>query len=330
MGGNDAHICQVAIVALNAKRLMQWYQDTFGFLDAGTTLLFPPVSTRVQAVSAFEKIGWLVDSKNYFNLEFFQFFKPESKARKGERSVADIGYNILGIHVAEFDRVFDQGIALGGQRMGHISGAVGQRRGCIKDIEGNVIELFEKDPLDDDRKSLVRPKVPATVRSMTISVPDLQQARKTYVDALGLIALDSATLHEKKHEDLWGLAGANCRRLLLRSGEFLLELVQYLDPEPQPRPLDHSICDQGYMNIALGFSDKSSFDAAFKQAIAGGMKSNGKPVDLGIVRVMYITDPNGFSVEVLYARKAFWSLSGYKPRSNRKMRKRALKLQEKN
>lgn len=72
------------------------------------------------------------------------------------------------------------------------------------------------------------------------------------------------------------------------------------------------------MNIAFGFSDKATYDIAFEKAISGGMRPNGKPLDIGIIRVMYVTDPNGFSVEMLYARKAFWSLSGYKKRSSQK------------
>jgi catechol 2,3-dioxygenase-like lactoylglutathione lyase family enzyme len=275
MKDTGTHICQVAIVALDARHLRKWYQDTFGFLRAGKSIFFPPISTRVQGVPAFEKISWLIDGKDYFNLEFFQFLKPSSKARESNRNVADIGYNIMGIHVVEFDKVLEQSIALGGQRVSQDFGTVGQRRACIKDPEGNVIELFEQDPLEGDSKALTRPKIPATVRSMTISVPDLQQARKTYVEALGLIALDSSvTLHEQEHEDLWGLAGANCKRLLLRGGDFLVELVQYLDPEPKPWPQNYSICDQGYMNIVLGFSDKVSYDAAFEQAITGGMESS--------------------------------------------------------
>jgi hypothetical protein len=35
--------------------------------------------------------------------------------------------------------------------------------------------------------------------------------------------------------------------------------------------------------------------------------------DIGVFRVMYVNDPAGFSVEMLYARKPFWSLSGFNP-----------------
>jgi carbon monoxide dehydrogenase subunit G len=36
-------------------------------------------------------------------------------------------------------------------------------------------------------------------------------------------------------------------------------------------------------------------------------------VDTGLVRVMYVNDPDGFSVEMLYARRALWGLSGFVP-----------------
>ena len=185
----------------------------------------------------------------------------------------------------------------------------------MQDPEGNVIELFERDPLEETGDPPTRPEVPSTVRSMTISVPDLKQARKTYVQGLGLVVLNDFKLHDREHEALWGLANADCKRLLLKGRNFLVELVQYIDPKPEPWPENYCISHQGYMNIAFGFRDKTSYSAALDRAVIFDVKPNAKPLDIGAAQVMYLTDQNGFSVEMLHARKSFWSLTGYKPRS---------------
>jgi hypothetical protein len=67
------------------------------------------------------------------------------------------------------------------------------------------------------------------------------------------------------------------------------------------------------MNIALGYRDRRDYDQSFGRAVERGMRPNGKVVDIGVFRVMYVNDKHGFSVELLNARKAFWSLSGFNP-----------------
>jgi hypothetical protein len=63
----------------------------------------------------------------------------------------------------------------------------------------------------------------------------------------------------------------------------------------------------------MGFRETPEFDREFERAVANGMTPNGEPVDMGLFRVMYVNDPQGFSFEMLNARKALWSLSGFNP-----------------
>jgi hypothetical protein len=43
------------------------------------------------------------------------------------------------------------------------------------------------------------------------------------------------------------------------------------------------------------------------------MRPNGEVLDAGLFQVMYVNDRHGFSVEMLRARKALWSLTGFNP-----------------
>jgi catechol 2,3-dioxygenase-like lactoylglutathione lyase family enzyme/uncharacterized protein YndB with AHSA1/START domain len=311
------HVCQVAFSAHDAAGLRQWYADAFGLLRSSKIIFFPPSTTTVQGIpGAWEKCYWLVDQQDYFQLEFFQFWRPRSRLKPRDWRSCDIGYNLLGIAVNDFDRAVRNVCAFSGIEAPAISGEAGDRRACVADPEGNLVEIRERDPLrdlDPGTADVLRPEVPAVVRSMRVSVPSLAQARETYVEALGLEPVEDYALHSPRDEEMWGLAGAEVDSLLLRAGNFLVELVEYRSPQPAPRPEGYRICDQGFMNIALGYRDRHDYDRAFALATDRGMAPNGDVTDIGVFRVMYVNDPAGFSVEMLYARRPFWSLSGFNP-----------------
>jgi len=310
---NSSHICQVAFSALDNFRLRKWYRDAFQLLESGRILFFPPSTTQVQGIkNALSTCGWLVDSQDYFQLEFFKFINPKSKPRP-TRQPSDIGYNILGFQVADFDATLKRLAKMGSEPITEPQGEMGARRVCVADPEGNIVELFESYPVSFAEVVSSRPELKSTVRSMVVSVPDLDKARSYFVDALGLSEVENVQLHDASHEALWGLPGAQSKRLLVRSRNFLVELVQYLDPQPRPWPQGYQICDQGFMNIALGYSATADFDRSFKHAAAAGVRPNGKPVDIGIFKVMYVNDDEGFSVEMLNARRGMWSVSGFNP-----------------
>jgi catechol 2,3-dioxygenase-like lactoylglutathione lyase family enzyme len=316
---SDKHIAQVALCALNAEQLRQWYESAFGLVKAGKIFTTPPMNTdRIQGITPnpTETVSWLVDRQDYFQLEFFQFYRPKSQRKPSDWRPCDIGYNMVGIHVADFDKAVHCIGAASDRPLPAISGDVGDRRLCLQDPEGNWVEVMERDPITQipgTDPGVVRPELPSAVRFMRVSVPDLDKTRNAFVNAMGLTVVDDFQLHTQEHEALWGLKGALVKTALLRSRNFLLELVEYQSHQPRMRPQGYQICDQGFMNIALGYRETAEFDRAFQQATSNGMTPNGQPVDIGIFRVMYVNDPQGFSVEMLNARRSLWSLSGFNP-----------------
>lgn len=314
----EPRICQVALCGHNAARLREWYCAVFDLArGSGALLSLPPMPTqRIQGIepNPAETVTWLVDRQDYFQLEFFQFHRPRSRLKPPGWRPCDIGYSMMGIHVSDFDLTLHRYAAHSDLRLPEPVGEAGDRRACVRDPEGNWIEIMERDPLAEiagTDPGIVRPELGSAVRFMRVSVPDLARAQQTFVGAMGLCQVADRALHVPEHEAMWDLAGADTDSVLLRGRNFLVELVQYRSHAPLPRPAGYQICDQGFMNIAVGFDTPVEFDSAFRHAVAEGMRPNGRPVDIGIFRVMYVNDADDFSVEMLCARKSLWALTGF-------------------
>ena len=164
---------------------------------------------------------------------------------------------------------------------------------------------------------------PALIRSITLSVPALDRARRFWVDALGLTPAD-ITLHRPEHETLWGLEGAERESLLLWAGDVLVELVSYTTPECRWRPAGYLVSDQGILNVALGCDDRRAFDTVFNRALELGYSANSAPWTLpGIATVVYLNDDQGFSVELLHVEAEGREYMGFTAnRSSRADRRR--------
>lgn len=313
--GTEKHICQVAFCAHDGPFLREWYANVFGLVKSGKIIFFPPATARVQGIpGAWEKCGWLIDQQDYFQLEFFQFWNPRPKLRRGDWRPSDIGYTMLGIAVNDFEQVLRNVCAFSAVDRPAVAGEDGDRRACVSDPEGNLVEIYERDPLigiPGADSTVLRPEVPAVVRTMRVSVPALEDARRAWVEAMGLQVVEDFQLHTAADEARWGLPEAQVDSLLLRSANFLVELVQYRSPEPRGWPEGYRICDQGFMNIALGYRDNRDYESSFARATAQGMRANGPVANLGAGRVMYVNDPHGFSVEMLTVRKPLWYLFGF-------------------
>jgi len=308
-------LCQIAFSVTDLARTHRWYQDVFGFLPAGGTRLFRgPIASRVQGLpNAASTCWWLVDRQEFFQLELFEFVSPPVRPLPADWRPCDTGYTMVGLHVADFDATLARLASHKTRPLTAPVGPAGQRRVCVRDPEGVMLELLEDDPCTGFRRDHERPEIPVSACSVTLSVPDLERSRRFFVDTLGLPVLDGLRLHGPEHEALWGLAGAQRKSLVVRSGDCVLELVQYENPVGKPWPDGYRISDQGLLNIALGFRSKAAFDAAYARCAAAGYRGNWRPFNLGAWSVVYVNDDQGFSVELLFVRPWYDAPMGFRP-----------------
>ncbi len=294
-------MCQIAMSVTNLPRTHAWYTAGLGYVPSSGTNSFKGFFTeKVQGVKgAASTCWWLMDGQDFFQIELFQFHRPETRPLPKNWRPCDIGYSSVALLVNNLDETLARLQVLGSESMTPPQGAPGERRVCVRDPEGVLLELFESDPLPN-RAALARQDIGVLTLGITLSVPDLQQSREFFCDVMGLEELSGFDLHHPEHEKLWGLEGASAKRLVLQAGESLVELVQYHNPVGKPQAADYRISDQGLLNLALGYRKRSEFNQAYKTCLAAGIKGNWYPVDLGTWKVVYVNDPQGFSVEMLH------------------------------
>lgn len=308
-------IGQVALNHLaSGRRLREWYRDGLGLLPSGGSLFVGPPASKVNGLPfPLFPARWLLDGREWFQLELFRFHHPRPQPRRPDETAADHGYRRVGFHVDDLDAALARLARLGSEPIGPVLGEAPRRRACLRDPDGNWIELMEADPIADREPAKERPAVPATVRSVTISVADLDLAAAAWTEGVGLRPME-LELHSPEHEALWGLDGAERQGIVLDGGGVLVELVAYEQPPGRPRPDDYRICDQGIMNVAFVARSREAFDRTFERWVERGLQpTKPSPLEVGIFRVMYFELPSGHNVELLYPRRWAWRLTGFAP-----------------
>jgi catechol 2,3-dioxygenase-like lactoylglutathione lyase family enzyme/uncharacterized protein YndB with AHSA1/START domain len=294
---------QVAFSVLDLRRTEQWFREGCGLMPAGGSRLMMrgAIAARVQGLpGAASTCWWLVGRNPWLQLEFFQFERPIARLMPQDFRPSDIGYTRIGLWVADFDAALERLERLGTTPLSTPVGAAGNRRACVRSPDGVFVELMEADPLPAG-PGPGREACGTAVRSVTLSVPDLDQTISFFGDALGL-PRSEVRLHEPEHEELWNLAGARTRSAVFTAGDVLVEAVQYLDPIGRPWPDGYRISDQGILNIAFGARSRRDHEEIFKRAVAGGARPNWRPFQLPGAGVVYVNDSQGFSVELLWAK----------------------------
>jgi catechol 2,3-dioxygenase-like lactoylglutathione lyase family enzyme len=310
---------QVAISVRDRQRSIDWYGRTLGYLPAGEQVFHAPMPEGSPDVAALQGIpgaefamSWAVDQQQFFQLEFFQYRHPEVQPLPADWRLCDIGYGMVGVYVADFDGAVARLALAGAPTLTEPLGPRGDRRVCVRDPDGVLLELLERDVPLASAPPRPRPEIGVATRSITVSVPDLERSCDLFVGALGMQPVHDVALHGAEHEALWGLHGASRRCVLLSSGDFWVELVQYTDPVGRPWPDGYSICDQGILNIALGARSLNDYKATRDRVIAAGFRTN-LEVQLPLVACTYLMDHQGFSAELLYVDETLDEALGFVP-----------------
>ena len=250
--------------------------------------------------------------QDLLQLEFFSHTLPQPRPLSDDWRPSDLGWVRWGLTVPDFEQALERLRALGVCTITEPQLHAGLRRVCFRDPgTRTVVELIEEGPAVPGG---IRPRyydlVPAAVYA-TLSVPDLDRARVFYLDTLGLQE-DEVVLHTAEMESLWGLPGASGQSFVARGGDVYLEVVQYEEPVGRPRPDDHRLSDQGFMNIAVGSRVRAESEAIIEQVRAGGYKVNAEMPGVAAGGT-YMSDGDGNSVEVICAPREFDSTFGFAP-----------------
>jgi catechol 2,3-dioxygenase-like lactoylglutathione lyase family enzyme len=289
-------VVQVAFTTLDLDRTTDWYCDVLGFLPAGEVLGAdgPEAAALMGLPGVSCDMRWLVDTSDFFQLEFFRFREPTS--RPGSRRPDEAGWSMLGLEVADFDDTLRR-LRQAGAETGPVRGDAPARRLCTRDPEGVWLELRER---RTPGSRAIR-DAPVTTSFVRAVVPDLERSRLFFCGTLGLQD-GRAALHEPDDEVLWGSAPTATKSCVLAADDGpagpALELVQYVTRTPRPRPTGYRISDQGILNVALGSRDVADYQAVAARVRAAGYRAH-QELAIGTAASRYLVDDQGFSVELL-------------------------------
>jgi catechol 2,3-dioxygenase-like lactoylglutathione lyase family enzyme len=304
---------QVAFSVLDRERSIDWYTRGLGYLPAGG--MAPDNHEEIAALQGLPesepRMGWAVDGQEFFQLEFFEFRRPPMRERPADWRPCDIGYSMVSFHVDDLDATIERLRALGSVPLTSPLDRGDGRRVCVRDADGVLVELMEADPRAPGAGPRIRPEVPVAVRSVTASVPSLERARRFFVDVLGMTAT-ADPLHSPEHEALWGLEGARREALVLWSGDFAIELVEYSEPAGKPWPAEYRISDQGILNIALGSRSREAYRSMLAAVAEAGYQTN-TALSFPFAEVDYVMDDQGFSAELFFLEESADEIMGFLP-----------------
>jgi catechol 2,3-dioxygenase-like lactoylglutathione lyase family enzyme len=304
---------QVVFSVADRERSVDWYTRGLGCVPSGG--MIPENHREIGALQGLgeseARMGWVVDSQEFFKLEFFQFVRPAMRPRPDGWQACDIGYSMVSFHVTDLDATLSRLAAFGSLPLTEPLGPPGDRRVCVRDPDHTLIELMEADPRCQGPGSRRRPRVPVAARSVTASVPSLERARRFFVDVLGMTAT-AGSLHSPEHEALWGLSGAARDVLVVWSGDFAIELVRYDRPLGRPRPEGYRISDQGILNVALGSRSPARYRAMLASVAQAGYPTN-TPLSFPFAEVNYVMDDEGFSAELFFLEASGDEAMGFVP-----------------
>ena len=309
-------LIQIALSVVDLRETERWLREGFGFVPAGGSrrLMRGPLASRIQGLPRVASTcWWLRDRNDWFQIEMFQFERPVARLMPHDARACDLGYTRVGFWVADFDATLARLARIGSLPLSDPIGEPGCRRACVRSPDGVFVEIMEDDPLiARGVQAPARSDCPVAVRSVTLSVADLDQSAAFLSEGLGMPA-SGAALRRPEHEGLWGLPGAAARSQVFSAGEVLVEVVQYLDPVGRPRPDDYRISDQGILNVAFGARSSGQFDQLHRRACAAGAHPNSTPLRIPGAGVVYVSDPQQFSFELVQMSEASDKHWGFSP-----------------
>jgi catechol 2,3-dioxygenase-like lactoylglutathione lyase family enzyme len=170
---------------------------------------------------------------------------------------------------------------------------------------------MERDVLVPGQNKPARPDVEIAIRFVRATVPDLAASRRFFVDTLGCEPV-SRGLHGPEHEEAWGLPDAQPKVLTVASGDRFLELVEY-DGIGRDWPDGYRISDEGILNLAFGSVEPEPYRVTRERVATGGYTLHRELTIPPEQALNYVTDDQGFNIELLYSGPAMHLDFGFVP-----------------
>ncbi len=211
--GPNPGVAQFAFSVSDLPRAAQLYCDVLGCAKASGLPIWGNFLATLQRVpDPAAALWWIIDRQDFVQMELWGYTGPIPRALARDWRPSDIGYTRSALHVDDFDAALGRLGEVGLTTLSPPQGPAGDRRVCIRDQDGFIIEVLERDPLPDARPPRW-PQASCAIRSVSLSVPDLEKARRFWVETLEVPEVEPSLLHTPEMEALWALPGRGSARI---------------------------------------------------------------------------------------------------------------------
>jgi catechol 2,3-dioxygenase-like lactoylglutathione lyase family enzyme len=309
-------LLQVALCTSDMPRSIRTFVEVLGFSSAGGRPRWGAHAARLQELptgdDTYVMLWWLVGRQKFGGqIELFHHTSPAQRPRRADWQPSDLGWSRFGIVVPDFDLTMRRLESAGFTTMTLPVEVNGYRRVCFREPGAEaIVEIMEEDPaLPVASAGSFAPQ--SALAYVSVSVSDLESARRYFGKVFGFTEIEPEALHRPEHETLWGLEGARRRCAVFLAGDVLLEAVQYDTPDPKPPAADSLLSDQGIMNVAMGYRDRSEVvDTVAAAESAGATTTTGVPDAHGS---MYLRITDGLSIELFLVPAGLDASYGLEP-----------------
>ncbi len=295
---------QIAICTDNLETTSAFYAGLFELPRVGGTLFKGKVTEAVTGLpGARMSAGWLMDDREFFQFEMFQYHTPAPKAFGEQRNPWDIGYSRIALEVADLKAFHQRCTQRAVKGLSPIKSVAGKSCFVLRGPNNVLIEVGQT--------TRALPKgFGARFAGVALNVPNLDVALNSYHKAIGCPIIDNAPADKGP---LWDEAPATKRSVLLDGGTIWLEINEYAESRSVAWPDGYRICDFGQQNVAFGSREGTGIKALYEHMVKGGFRQNTELVSsLGQVQLTYLNDPQGFNVEILMVRPWLDGVMGFR------------------
>lgn len=295
---------QIALSVIDREASKAFYAEIFRLQHVGGTRFTGKVTERVQGLpGATSDVVWMMDDREFFQLELFQFETPLPRAYAANRQPWDIGYSRLALEVSDLQSCHRSCTQRGVKGLSPIRQIAGKDYFVMTDPNGVLVEVATASrPIGAD--------VGARLVGVALSVPNLEVALQSFHHAIGCPIIDSAAVDKGP---LWDEPACQKRSVLLDAGTVWLEINEYRGLTPAPWPEGYQISDHGLLNVAFGSRSADEIRAIYQRMVAANFKPNSELVSsAGQVVLTYLNDSQGFNVELLMVRPWLDGVMGFR------------------
>ena len=299
------HLSQISFSVPDIEPTGSFYQHCFKLAPSGEIPIIrgPMVSGFMGLSKVNCSFRFLKDDQDFLHLEFIRFKNPMPRSRPPDWRPCDIGISRLALKVRDFQNTLNLLSSFGAKPLTEPMEMEGTRRVCVYDPEDVLLEIIEAGVGEFPETACSR------IAGVALSVPDIEAARCLYIKVLGFREIRTPPPYR---ETLWNLDGAQRDLLLLDAEGCWIEISHYRSPEPKPRPQGYRKSDKGLVHLALGFRVRADYDQVLQRAIEGGFERGKRVMHYHVMKSTYLTDPQGFTVELMYCPLWMDQVLGFK------------------